>query len=446
MTHPVLVLVVLVMLIGTIAARVPVALALAAAGVIGLVALLGFDFAWSTLDSVPYLATSRQSLVLVPMFVVMGMLMLHALLSKDLFDFASLVFGRMKAGLGIATIAACAGFAAVTGSSAATVATVGHVAIPEMERHGYSRRFAAGIVASGGTLGVIIPPSVVLVVYGVLAEVSIGALLLAGVLPGLFSAFIYSVYIGIAAPRQPGVSSSGLDRAASDYQAMRREVLRRGGVAAAQSTVVFLIVVAGIYTGAMTVTEAGMAAALVVVVLLAWRLRRQGARAVTRAFTTGMRESAELSAMVFLLFVGGTIFSAFVVAARVPQDAATAILGLDVPAVGIVLVILLALIPLGMILDSLSILLIVVPIAAPAIEGLGVDMVWFGILMVKMIELGLITPPLGLNAFVVAGVVPGTSVESVFRGLLPFAALDVLTILLLVVFPPITTFLPSLLR
>jgi C4-dicarboxylate transporter, DctM subunit len=372
------------------------------------------------------------------------MLMLHARLSEDLFDFASLVFGRIKAGLGVATIAACAGFAAVTGSSAATVATVGHVAIPEMVRHGYSRRFAAGIVASGGTLGVMIPPSVVLVVYGVLAEVSIGRLLLAGILPGVVSAVIYSVYIALGAPRQMVITSDDQPDAEVLHR-LRGDVLKRGGAASLQSMVVFLIVVAGIYTGAMTVTEAGMAAALVVVVLMTWRLRKQGLRTIGRALATGMRESAELSAMVFLLFVGGAIFSAFIVAARVPQDAATAILGLNVPPLVVVLVILLALIPLGMVLDSLSILLIVVPIAAPAISGLGVDMVWFGVLMVKMIELGLITPPLGLNAFVVAGVVPGLSVESVFRGLLPFAMLDVATILLLVLVPQISTWLPSLL-
>ena len=446
MTHGTLIGICLVILLVAIAFRVPVALALAGAGTVGLTVLLGWDFAWATLGNVPYLATARPGLVLIPMFVLMGMMMLHARLSKDLFDIASLAFRGMKAGIGVATIAACAGFAAVTGSSAATVATVGRVAIPEMQRHGYRLSFAAGIVAAGGTLGVIIPPSVVLVIYGVLAEVSIGQLLIAGILPGVVSAVIYSVYIATAGRKM--ISDVVTDEAgnAVTLAQLKRDVLRRGSAAVIQAGVVLAIVVLGIYTGLMTVTEAGMVAALFVVLLLVWRLRSEGRRPIVSAMWLGLRESASLSSMVFLLFVGGSIFSAFVVAARLPQDASTAILGIDAPAVVIVMMILVVLIPLGMVLDSLSILLIVVPIAAPAVSGLGVDMVWFGVLMVKMIELGLITPPLGLNAFVVAGVIPGVTVETVFRGLVPFFALDVVTIAVLVAFPSIVTWLPSLVR
>ncbi len=447
MTHLPLILGVAAVLLLAIAAGVPIALALAAAGGLGLVLLVGFDFAWGTLGTVPYLSTARTSLVLVPMFVLMGMMMLHARLSKDLFDAAAIAFGRLKAGLGVAAIAACAGFAAVTGSSAATVATVGRVAVPEMVRHGYGTSFAAGIVAAAGTLGVIIPPSVVLVVYGVLAEVSIGQLLVAGIIPGVFSAVIYSTYIATLGRRH--IADAGdLDIGFSDEdgRAIRREVLRRGGTAAMQSAVVLAIVVAGIYSGWMTVTEAGMVAALVVVILVAWRLRSEGPRHVMSTLWTGLNESANLTAMVFLLFVGGAVFSAFIVASRLPQDVASAVLNSDAGPQVVVVLILLAMIPLGMVLDSMSILLIVVPIVAPVVSALGVDMVWFGILMVKMIELGLITPPLGLNAFVAAGVLPGVSVDTVFKGLFPFIVLDVVTVGILMIFPGVVTWLPSLIN
>lgn len=417
---------------------VPVSYALLTSGTIGMILLRDQGFAYNTLANQPYAATAKYTLLLIPMFVVMGMLVLQAGIAKDVFGFSARVLRRFPGGLGFATIAACAGFAAVTGSSAATVATVGRMSIGEMRRFGYSPAFASGIVAASGTLGILIPPSVVLILYGILTRESIGDLLLAGIIPGIVSALLYSLVVMWRARTDIGPEFV-MDDGSEVIETQRSSELW----SALKVTTLFLIVVGGIYTGIFTATESGAIAAFVAFVMLIWTAIRQKGFRFGAAIRKAIEETTQVTSMVFLLLIGGSIFTFFLVSGGYARDFATAITSLGVNRYLIVAMCLLALIPLGMILDGLSMLLITVPLFYPVVIELGFNGLWFGILVVKMIELSLITPPVGINVYVVVGSSPGLKVEDAFRGIWPFGVMDMFTIGLLFAVPSITTWLPS---
>ena len=421
-----------------IAMRVPVGFALTAAGTAGLVLLQGVELTGNTLATRPYSSLATFSYTLIPMFMLMSMFIIQSNLVEELFTVARRALRWLPGGLGIATIAGCAGFAAVTGSSVATVATMGRVAIDQMRDRGYSAPMAAGIVASTGTLGILIPPSIVLVLYGILANESIGFMLLAGVVPGVISAGIYAGIVVIWA-RRGGV---GEPIAQIEQRAEERGFSWRGVLTIGQLALLAIIIVGGIYTGVFTATESGAVAAFAALVLMLLG-SRSGLRGRLVQLREALKETSSVVGMVFMLLIGGSIFSLFMVNAGIPRAFATWAAELDVAPVLILLIILLALVPLGMFLDGLSILLIVVPLVAPTISALGFDGIWFGILLVKMIELGLITPPLGINVYVVAGTSQSLTVEQSFRGIWPFAIGDVITVGLLLVFPTLVLWLPQ---
>lgn len=433
------VLIAVAVLVVLLLAETPVAFALAISGLAGIVLLQGTGVALSVLAATPFTATAKYGLVIVPMFVLMGLLILHAGISTDIFTLASKVVGaRVPGGLAVATVLACALFAAVTGSSVATVATIGRISIKEMVRHGYSPAFAAGVVGAAGTLGILIPPSIVLVIYGILTGESIGLLLLAGIFPGVVSAILYAVFIVVRAKvRDEGtVPAGGVERGLS---------VRQGVSTVASVALIFTIVVGGIYSGVFTATEAGAAGAFAALLLMCVKRARR-----PRELWVGMRgalqETASLTSMIFLLLLGGGIFSYFLVSSRTPATFTAFVLDLSAPGWLVVVLILAAMIPLGMILDGLSILLITVPLAYPIVTGLGYDGIWFGILVIKMIEIGLITPPLGVNVYVVAGVSDDVTVEQAFRGIGPFMLVDLVTVAVFFAFPGIVMWLPELAR
>lgn len=443
MTGVVILLVVVGLLIALIAAEVPVSFALLSSGTIGLILLRDAGYSFNTLANQPFATTASFSLILIPMFVIMGMFVVEAGIAQDVYGFASRVFGRFPGGLGIATVAACAGFAAVTGSSAATVATIGRISINEMRKHGYSAAFASGIVGASGTLGILIPPSLILVIYGTLTGESIGLLLIAGIIPGLLSAVFYTSVVAWQARTQVGPQfelREEIDREASEAVASASA----GWSAVAKVGVLFLVVVGGIYSGIFTATESGAVAAFVAFLMLVWTGLRNRELRVRELLSAAFRETTSVTSMIFMLLVGGSIFTFFMVTGGYARDFAEWITALPVNRYLIVILFLLAMIPLGMILDGLSILLITIPLAYPVVTALGFDGIWFGILVVKMIELGLITPPVGINVYVVAGAAPGLTVEDAFRGMLPFGMMDVVTIVVLFAFPALTTWLPSL--
>lgn len=426
-----------------LAVRTPVALALLVAGVTGLVLMDGFTLAEVTLTRRSYEATGRYALVVIPFFLAMGVLVKESGIAQDLFGVGQRLFRRVPGGLAVATIFACSAFAAICGSSVATVASIGRVAIQEMRELGYRVSVAAGAVGMSGTLGVMIPPSIVLVLYGIVTGESIGRLLVAGIVPGVLSAVFFSAAVITRARVNPAAfgRSSGVAAAQVPERGRVRATLRYRAVV--ETAALVIIVMGGIYTGLTTVVEAaslGAGAALVILLC-----RRAGPVSRFRRLRNSLLETTQLNAMIFLLLVGSGIFSYLLVSAGVPRDVSSFVGSLDVPPTLLVIALLLVFIPLGMFLDPISMLLIAVPLTYPVVvTELGFDGIWYGILVVKMTELALITPPLGLNAFVIAGVSDDVSVEDAFAGSLWYVPIDVALIALLFAFPAIVTWLPNL--
>ena len=438
---PVLILVLaLVVLVALIASEVPVAFSLLTSGALGLILLRDAGYAFNTLANTPYSASAVFTLTLIPMFVIMGMLVVQAGIATDVYAFAARTFSRLPGGLGLATVAACAGFAAVTGSSAATVATIGRISIVEMRRHGYKDSFAAGIVGAAGTLGILIPPSVILVVYGTLSGESIGELLVAGIVPGIISAVFYGLVV-LWRYRTDVVPDHSRT---ADEAAVEATSPGRGAASVAKIGVLFFIIVGGIYSGVFTATESGAVAGFAALVLLVYTTLRRPDMQLWSRLREAIHETTSVTSMIFMLLIGGGVFTFFMASGGYARDFASWIVGLPVSGIWIVLFFLLMMIPLGMVLDGLSIMLITVPLMHPVVVELGYDGVWFAILVVKMIELGLITPPVGINVYVVAGAAPGLSVEDAFRGVLYFGIMDAITIATLFAFPVLVTYLPSL--
>jgi TRAP-type C4-dicarboxylate transport system permease large subunit len=474
------------LLLGLLVVRVPIALALFTAGAVGLVLVEGPARAGSSLARLPYQTVARFTLIIIPLFILMGILAKNGRMASDAYRLASSAFRWMPGGLAIASIAACAGFAAVSGSSIATVASVGRTSVTEMVKAGYDRRFAAGVIGSAGTLGVLIPPSAIIVFYALIAGESVGGMLVAGIVPGILSGLLYCVFIIVRVRMKPSLVGIGADGArlelptdtppaASPRSDTATRPTRETAMAAiareatippvesaaepiestaspwigsTQIAVLFIIVIGGIYSGVFTPVESAAVAAFVATaIVLTDGIHRLGGvrQAVTRV-SSALSETVSVTAMMFLLLVGGTVFTNSFLLAGVPQSLGSWVIGLTIPPSAVLILMLLLFIPLGMILDPLSIMLIAVPLFHPVATSLGFDGLWFGILIVKMIELSLITPPVGINVFVVAGVCPEVDVADAFRGIAPFALVDLMTVALLVAFPAIVTFLPSLIR
>lgn len=434
----VIVLLAVAVLLGLLASRLPVALALLAAGLLGVLLLQGSGVAASVLGRVPFDTPAKYVLIIIPMFITMGIFAQRGTIAEDGFMLAARLTRRFPGGLAIATVLGCAGFAAISGSSVATVATLGPVATREMRAHGYETSVAAGVVGAAGTLGVLIPPSIVLVIYGILTGESIGMLLIAGILPGLLSAALYGIALAVRAVRAPSLMGRTGGTVVEEFTQARLPV-----VSLVKIIVLFLIVVGGIYSGLLNATEAASVAAAVALLFYFGDLRHQPWRSRLRELAGGLGDATRLTSMAFALLIGASVFTYFLVAARVPTSFATWVAGLDLAPMLIVALLLLAFVPLGMFLDPLSTMLIAVPLAYPVVSELGYDGIWFGILVVKMIEIGLITPPFGINAYVVAGSVPDVSVEQAFRGVLWFLPIDIATVVLIFFVPSIVTWLPA---
>lgn len=449
-----------------LAFEMPVAFALGLSGAFGLVLLQSFGYATNVLGSVPFTASSSFTLTMIPMFILMGTLAVKARIAEHVFAIANRAFRRLPGGLGCATVMACAGFAAVSGSSVATAATMSRMAVGEMRKYGYPASFAAGIVAVAGTLGVMIPPSILLVLYAVLAGESPARVLSAGIIPGLLSALAYIVYIMVVArrvitPTEPDLdaatrtAASGLDVAQVDAGGARTGTATLVAPAATKVrlpwrglvriAILFLIVMVGLYSGIVTPTESAAIGAIAALVIMLIELRRDGIRSIGRTLADALKESATTTSTVFAIVIGSSVLSAFFVASRVPYRLTEWVTSLDVPPTVIVAILLLTLIPLGMALESISILVITVPLMHPIITDLGFDGVWFAILVVKLIEVGLVTPPVGVSCFVVAGT-SGVPVQQVFKGILPLVLVELGVVVVLFLFPDLVLFLPSLIH
>jgi tripartite ATP-independent transporter DctM subunit len=443
------VLLVIGILIVLLLLRMPVWLALAISGGLGLFVLRGEEFVTSTLATASFEETSTFSLTIIPMFILLGVFAVRAKIAEQVFTVARYVFKKIPGGIGISTVAACAGFAAVSGSSIGTAATMSQLSVGEMRKAGYPASMAGALVAVAGTLGAMIPPSLFLVLYAILANVSIAQMLAAGLIPGLLSALTYAVYILIRTRKyaqdsdvQPDLGAElvravGAQRARQKVRLPYRGLFRLG--------IIFLIIMGGIYSGLFTPTESAAIGAVAALLILVLEFRKQGFRTISFHFVEALKETAKTTSMVFAIIIGSALLSTFFVVARVPQTISDAVAGLNAPDWLIMVLLLALLLPLGMALESISILVITVPLIYPVAMDMGFDGIWLGVMMIKLIEIGMVTPPVGINVFVVAGTARIPTIE-VFRGVWPFVLLEILLLALFFVWPDLVLWLPSLVQ
>tara|TARA_R110000868_G_scaffold11751_3_gene57285 strand:- start:571 stop:1872 length:1302 start_codon:yes stop_codon:yes gene_type:complete len=414
-----------------IAARMPLGLALSVVGLGGLALLHGTDTAVFVLATAPVETMSRYTLSVLPLFLLMGSFAVHSGLSEGLYRAANGFVGHHRGGLAMASVVACGGFGAVCGSSLATVSTMSRIAVPEMLRYGYSPKLAAGTIAAGGTLGILIPPSLLMIVYGFLTETSVGKLFAAGIVPGIVSIALYMIAIHLWMRRRPAMGPAGARTAWPARLALLRDIWGVGAL--------FVLVMGGIFAGLFSPTEGGAVGAFgaLIVGLVKRRIDR-------RVFFDCIRETMQLSAMIFFIVIGISIFDYFMQASRV-QDALGAFMnGLDLPPEAVLAIILGVLILLGCVMDAIAIVFITTPFIYPIIVGLGYDPVWFGIMTVMVVEIGLVTPPFGMNVFVISRLVPQVTTWGAFEGVLPFVAADIVRVALFLAFPALVLALPDL--
>jgi tripartite ATP-independent transporter DctM subunit len=412
------------------ALRMPIGIAMLLVGIVGIAILNGVPAALVALGSWPYQYAAVYDFAVIPLFVLMGNLGSVSGMARSLYVAAYSWIGHVRGGLAHATILGCAGFAAVSGSSVASAVTMGKVCLPEMRRYNYSHRLATGVIAAGGTLGILIPPSTAFVIYGLLTEQSIGKLLLAGILPGLLLTAIFMVTVAIWMHFKPHYGPRG----------PRASWNERGSslVGAGPMLFIVLISIGGIYVGAFTPSEAAAVGAALTFAYALWR-RSLGNGNLSKILI----ETVNTTALVFLILIGALVFGPFLALSGLPEHIAQSLAGLNVPRVVILIMILAVYILLGTFLEGFSMLVLTLPIVFPIITALGYDPIWFGVVMVIVLEMGLIDPPVGINVFIVKGLVPDVPMSEIFAGIVPFWFAMMVCIAILIMFPEIATFIPN---
>ena len=409
----------------------PLAFCFTCVGFVGLASLRGISPAMALLGETPYSAVASYILCAVPLFILMGQFVFYSGISRDLFTAAHKWMSRLPGGIAQATMLACTAFAACTGSSVASAATMGAVAFPEMMRYNYSSRLATGTIAAGGALGILIPPSTIFIILGIITETSIGVLFIAGLLPGLLLAGLFLLLIIIMCKINPSLGPIG-----QSYP-LRERVSALTGVWG--MLVLFIIVLGGLYFGVFAPSEAGTIGALGALIIAI--TKRTKSSALIKAF----KEAALTTSYILFILVGAHIFNTFLALGGVSSALGNWILGLSMPPMVTFIVILIAYIPLGMFIDPLGAILLTVPVFFPVVQQLGFDPVQFLVLVCVMTELGLITPPVAINVYIVQGVTKVPMLD-VFRGIVPFAIMFLVGIALMVAFPQIILFLPETMR
>ncbi|MFH1153976.1 MAG: TRAP transporter large permease [Pseudomonadota bacterium] len=415
--------------------RMPVAYVMALVGFVGFGVLISLQGGLNLLSQDFYCAFSSYDLSTIPMFILMGQIAFNSGISKKLYKTAYTFMGGIRGGLAMATVASCTAFGAVCGSSPATAATMATVGIPEMKRYGYTNSLAAGSVASGGGLGMVMPPSVVLLVYGILTEQSIGALFVSGILPAILLTILFIISIYIQCRIFPEQGPKG------ERFAFKQKIKSLTGLL--DIALVFILVIGGMFKGFFTPTEA--AAVGVFGVLVISVVRRQ---ITWSGFVTSLYETLRTSCMVMFLVAGAMVFGKFLAVTRIPFNIATWVAGFDLPPFMIMALIISIYFCGGCFMDSLALIMLTIPIFFPIVINLGYDPIWFGVIIVLVTEMGVITPPVGINVYVVYGVaqqiIPDIRLESIFKGIIPFLIAVIVGIILLMIFPQIVLFLPNL--
>jgi C4-dicarboxylate transporter, DctM subunit len=410
--------------------RVPVGMAMGLVGVSGFGYLVGAGPALKMVGQTSMRIVTDYTFGVIPMFLLMGAFVSRSGMSRELFRAANTFVGHLRGGLGIATIAACAGFAAISGSSVATAATFSTVAYPEMRRFDYPQSFATGVIAAGGTLGAMFPPSIVLAVYGLITQQDIGKLFIAGVLPGLLAVSMYMATIFIIGRVRPHFLPAAPRSSWAERWGAAREVWA--------PLALFVFVIGGLYGGLFTPTEAGgMGAGGAFLISIA---RRRLSRA---DILESLLQATRTAAAVFTVLIGAILFGYFLTVTQTPQNVTAFITGLGLGRYGVLAVIMVMYLALGCLMDAMAMIILTVPIIFPVITSLGFDPVWFGVIIVMTVELGLIHPPVGMNVFVIKTVVKDVSFSTIFLGVIPFVLTDIVRLVILIVFPAIALWLPG---
>lgn len=408
----------------------PIAWGMLLVGVAGFGYLVSLEAGLTMAAQTGFDTAMNYHFTVLPLFILMGNLVNASGLARDLYRVAYAFIGHLRGGLAMATILACAAFSALCGSSMATTAAMGRVALPNMRQYGYDDRLAAGSIAAGGTLGILIPPSVMLVVYGILTETDIGKLFAAGMLPGTVAIFMYLLAVVLVTAWRPELGRAGeVASWAERWQAAK-------GVVAIAA--LFLLIMGGIYGGVFTPTEA---AGVGVTATFVMTLKRRGWQ--PRMYLKVLVEAAQTSTVMFALIIGALVFTNFLTVAGLPNALMAFIQGLDVPPLAVILMICLVYLVLGCFLETMSMVLLTVPIFYPVVASLGFDLVWFGIVVVVAAEISLITPPLGLNIFMIKNVIPDMKLGAIVRGVTPFVVTDILRLLLLILVPWLVLVVPQ---
>jgi C4-dicarboxylate transporter DctM subunit len=410
--------------------RVPVGMAMGLVGVSGFAYLVNGDAALKIIGHTSMRTVTDYTFGVIPMFLLMGAFVSNSGMSRELFRAANSFVGHFRGGLGIATIAACAGFAAISGSSVATAATFATVAYPEMRRYNYPQSFATGVIAAGGTLGAMLPPSTVLAVYGIITEQDIGRLFIAGIIPGLLAATMDMLTVVVIGRVRPDFLPVAPRHSWKERLTGLRDVWAM--------LLLFVFVIGGLYGGLFTPTEAGGVGAIGA--LLIGVARRKLSRSDIRR---SLLQAVRTAAAVLTVLIGALLFGYFLTITQTPQKVTAFLTALGLGRYGVLALIMLMYLVLGCLMDSLAMIILTIPIIFPVILQLGFDPIWFGVIIVMTVELGLIHPPVGMNVFVIKSVVQEVSFSTIFRGVLPFIVTDLIRLVILIAFPILALWLPS---
>ncbi|MFY0677319.1 MAG: TRAP transporter large permease [Neptuniibacter sp.] len=404
-----------------IAVRMPIALAMAATGFIGFSSIVAFQPALAILESGPFETLSNYSFSPIPMFILMGVFASKARMSQELFEGARTLFGSWRGGMALAGVTSCGIFSAISGSSMATAASMSRVALPEMEKNGYAQSLASGTLAAGGTLGIMIPPSIALLLYALITEQSVGEMFIAGVIPGLLGLVLYCAAIAIVVALKPDLAQPG------EATSIREKLVGLKGLL--PFTLIFALIIGGIYGGYFTPTEAASVGAAGTFFIALFRGMNFA------QFREAVEETLFTSAMIFFMIIGAEIFGYFLSVSRISFELVEIVDSLQLSPYMILFCVLILFVLLGCVMDSIAMLLLTVPVVYPLVQAAGFDPIWFGIIAVITVELGLITPPVGMNVFVIKSVAPDIPIKEIFKGVFPFVISDLVRLALIIAFP-----------
>ncbi len=413
--------------------KMPVGFAMGFVGLIGFSHVVNFNAGVNLLARDVWDVFSSYNLTVIPLFVFMGQIAFFSGISRRLYDSAYVLLGHRRGGLAMTTVGACAGFSAICGSTNATAATMATVALPEMKRYGYDMGLATGTVAAAGSLGILIPPSVIFIVYGILTEQSIGKLFAAGILPGILLCFLFLITIHLRVMINPSLAPPG------PRTGFREKFRSFAGVL--ETLILFALVMGGIFWGFFTPTEAAATGAFLIllIALVRGQLSWQG-------FAEAIADTTKISCMIMVIVTGATIFGHFMAITRIPYELAEYVGSLPLPRHAIMGMIILVYLAGGCFMDALAMIMLTIPIFFPVVQTLGFDPIWFGVVIVLITEMGVITPPVGVNVYVVYGVAKDVPLEKIFKGVFPMLLALLVCNVILILFPQIALFLPSLMK